>query len=347
MQFEPLPEDHYDEAVAFLASIFLDSAGAPFLRRDVRHWMYYAPHPYWEGPRCYVLRDAQGLLAHCGLCPMQYETADGVKSSFVLLDWAGSRRRPGAGFLLFRELWAKADTYMALGGTDDARKINRSIKTLRPVGEMPYMAHPLRPFGQMTASPWTWKSPGKWARSWKWKMARPKLNLREWKAMPVDRLNDSDAPLLKPAVDGGYTALRRTPELVNYWLACPIAKVRAWRLEHRGAAVGVLAISFVAKEARITDLVVNTASAPLAEAYSLAMELAHRNGEACEVRGASSNPRAVDAMAQAGMIPRGGEEIALGDPRNVFPQNVVLETNLSNGDGYFRHGKRPYFFTFG
>ena len=84
---------------------------------------------------------------------------------------------------------------------------------------------------------------------------------------------------------------------MNYWLQCPAGRVRAWRLEHAGAAVGALVMAFLRKEARIVDLVVNTASAPLAEAYSLAIDLAAAERDIYELSGASSAPPAVRRCA--------------------------------------------------
>ena len=347
MQLEQLPENCHEEAAGFLASIFSDSQGAPFLGRALRHWMYYSPHPFCSESRCWVLRDAAGLLAHAGFSPVEYEISGAVKTGFLILDWAGSPRRAGAGFLLFRELWTKADSYLAIGGTDDAKKINRAIRSMRPAGKMAWFALPLRPMGQLLSMPWTWKSPMKWARGWKWRLARPHFDLRAWQAVPVQRLTEADEPLLKPASDGRYTPLRRTPELVNYWLDCPGAQVRAWRLLYQGSPAGLLILAFVPKEARIVDLTLNTPSAPLAEAYSLAIELAQQHTDACELHAASSVPPAIEAMSAAGMIPRGADEIALGDPQKTFPSDLPIEANLSMGDGFYRRGKRPYFYTFG
>jgi hypothetical protein len=348
MEFEQLPEDRHEEASRFLMEIFPDSEGAPFLDRALRHWMYYAPHPLCAESRCYVYRDAAGLLAHAGLSPVEYEVAGGgVKSSFHLLDWAGSPRRAGSGVLLFRKLWAKADSYLAIGGTEDARKINRAMGSMRAAGKMAWFAFPLRPFGQLVASEWSWKSPAKWARSWMWRLARPRFDLSAWEAVPVARLTEEDAALLRPVSEDRYTPLRRTPALVNYWLACPGAKVRAVRLRYRGALVGLLVLAFIPKTARIVDLVVNTRDVPLAEAYSLAIDLAAEEDDACEICAASSAPQLIEAMAAAGMIRRGADDVDLGDRKKAFPEAIPIEANLSMGDGFYRRGKEPYFHTFG
>jgi hypothetical protein len=346
MKAELLPEERHDEAVEFLTSIFPGSENAPYLRRDLRHWKYYRPHPFMKEARCYVFRDAEGLIAHGGLSPVQYELPSGTKSSFQIIDWAGSPRCPGAGFLLFRELWPSADSFLAIGGSDDAIKINRKIPKVRPVAGMALFAYPLRPFGQLMASRLSWRSPLRWARSWKWKMARRRPDLKAWKAIPLKRLDAADTPLLMPLSDGVYTPLRRTPELVNYWRDCPAGQVRVWRLEHAGNAVGFVALSFLRKEARIVDLVVNEPSAPLAEAYSLAIDLAARHSDACELRAASSAPPAIRAMTAAGMIQRGVFEVFLGDPGKNFPPNLPVEVNFTIGDGFYQQAAQPYFYTF-
>jgi hypothetical protein len=346
MELELLPEDRHDEAVELLTSVFPGSQGAPFLDRALRHWKYYAPHPFSQQTRCYVYRDAQGLIAHGGVSPVEYRTAGRAATSFQVIDWAAARRFPGAGFLLFRALWPNADSYLAIGGSDDARKLTRRIPRILPVPGMAQFAFPLRPLGQLMSSAWSWKSPLKWARSWRWRLARKRPVLGAWKAVPVERWSDTDAALLAPVSDGLYSPLRRTPELVNYWLACPAGSVRAWRLEHNGVPAGALILAFLRKEARIVDLVVNTASAPLAQAYSLAIDLAARQPGVYEIGGASSAPPAIQAMREAGMIQRGVCEVFLGDPGKIFPPNLPLEVNLTIGDGFYQQAKRPYFHTF-
>ena len=91
----------------------------------------------------------------------------------------------------------------------------------------------------------------------------------------------------------------------------------------------------------------NTRDVPLAEAYSLAIDLAAREGDACELCAASSAPQLVEAMAAAGMIRRGADDVDLGDRKKAIPEAIPIEANLSMGDGFYRHGKKPYFHTFG
>jgi hypothetical protein len=346
MKLERLPEDHHEEAVEFLGSVFAASRDAPFLNRELRHWKYYRPHPFREGTRCYVFRDMQGLLAHGGFCPVQYSGGDGIKTSFQLIDWAGAQRCPGAGFLLFRELWPQADSHLGIGGSDDARRVMRRIPGVRELEGMVQCAYPLRPWRQLALSRQSWKSPLKLARSWKWRVARKRPKLDAWKAVPVGQLGDADANLLVPASGGSYLPLHRIPGLVNYWLECPAARVRASRLEYAGAAVGLVVLAFLPKEARIVDLIVNTASAPLAEAFSLAIDLAAQDRDACELVGGSSAAPVIQAMADAGMIPRTTSPIFFGDPHKSFPQNVPIEVNLSVGDAFYLRGSKPSFLSF-
>jgi hypothetical protein len=346
MKLEYLTEDRYEEAVEFLASVFAASRDAPFLNRELRRWKYYQRHPFREETRCYVFRDAQGLVAHGGFCPVQYSAGDGIKTSFQVIDWAGAQRCPGAGFLLFRELWSQADSYLGIGGSEEAQRVMRRIPGLRKVEGMVHCAYPLRPWRQLAANSWSWKSPLKLARSWRWRVARKRPKLDAWKAVPVERLNEVDASILVPAGNGGYCPLRRVPALVNYWLACPAARVRAWRLEYAGAGVGMVALAFLRHETRIVDLVVHSASAPLTEAFSVAIDLAAQDRDACELVGASSVAPAIQAMVDAGMIPRKTSDVFLGDPHKRLPQDLPIEVNLTIGDGFYLQENKPYFLSF-
>jgi hypothetical protein len=343
MELEHLPEDAHDEAVAFLAVIFNASQDEQLLNRDLRHWKYYQPHPFCPETRCYVSRDAEGLTAHGGYCPVRYAHPDGIKTSFQVIDWAGAARSRGAGFILFQQLWQQADSHMGIGGSEDAQKVMRHIPSLRQLDGMVHCGYPLRPWGLMMKSEWTWKSPLKFARSLRWRAARTRRRLDAWKAVPVERLSQADAPLLVPANSIKYCPLLRTPELVNYWLQCPSCRVRAWRLEHAGNAVGVLVLAFLRHEARIVDLVVNQPSAPLTEAYSLATDLAAQDRDACELIGANSIAQVIEAMTGAGMVPRVTSDVFFGDPCKSFQPNLPIETNLTIGDGFYLESSRPYF----
>jgi hypothetical protein len=346
MKLERLPEDRHKEAVEFLAGVFATPQDEPFLNRELRHWKYYRPHPFSEETRCYVFRDAQGLVAHGGFCPVQYATNAGIKSSFQVIDWAGAQTCPGAGFMLFRELWPQADSYLGIGGSSDAQRVMRRIPRLRKTDRMVTCAYPLRPWGQLVRSPYSWKSPLKLARSWRWRVARKRPKLDRWKAVPVERLTDADANLLVPASDGSYFPLHRVPGLVNYWLECPAARVRAWRLEYAGSAVGLVVLAFLQGETRIVDLVVHSASAPLAEAFSVAIDLAAQDRNACELVGGSSAAPVIQAMVDAGMIPRKTCDIFWGDPHKSFPPDLPVEVNFTVGDAFYLAGDRPYFLTF-
>ena len=110
--------------------------------------------------------------------------------------------------------------------------------------------------------------------------------------------------------------------------------------------VGFLVLAFLRKEARIVDLIVNSPSASLAEAFSLAIDLAAKDRGVCELSAATTAPPAIEAMGAAGMIRRGVAEVFLGDPRSNFSTRSPIEVNLTIGDGFYQQGEQPYFHTF-
>ena len=346
MTFESLPENRHQEIVEFLAGVFGTSPDAPFINPKLRHWKYYAAHPFWNENRSYVFRDAEGLLAHCGVIPAQYAVGGEVKTTFQGIDWAGSKRRAGAGLMLFQRLWKLADSNLCIGGSDDAQRVVSRIRTLRRAAPLVYCAYPIRPWGQLSRSPRSWKSALKWGRSWRWRLARKQRDLRRWKAVPMDRLTAEHAPLLVPNQSDEYYPLRRTPELVNYWLACPAGRMRTWQLEYDGVPVGVLILGFFGAQARIVDLVVKAGAVSLAEAYSVAIDLASRETGVCELAGASSVAANVQAMVDAGMLCRRKLDVFFGDVSKSFRPEVPIEINLTIGDGFFFVDETTSFLTF-
>ena len=204
MELELLPEDRHHEAVEFLTSVFPGSHDAPFLDPALRHWKYYAPHPFSKQTRCYVYRDGKGSSRMAASVPWN-TIGNRAATSFQVIDWAGAARCPGAGFLLFRALWPQFDSYLGIGGSDDAKKVMRRIPKIRPGPAMAQFAYPLRPWGQLMSSAWSWKSPVKWVRGWKWRLARKRPQLDKWKAVPVEHWSDADAALLVPVSEGLYS----------------------------------------------------------------------------------------------------------------------------------------------
>jgi hypothetical protein len=294
-----------------------------------------------------VLEDGEGITAHGGVTPVRYRTAQGTFSAFQVIDWAGARRAAGAGLLLFRGLWPYAELHLAIGGSSDAVRVLTRIPGLKRQAPMKLFAAPLRPFGQWTRSQRDWRGPARWIRAWKWKLSRPVVNLCAWKAIPLERLEPEHASLLQPHTHGEYTPLERTPELVNYWLACPGGRVRAWRLDYGGKPAGIVVIAFLRGVARIVDLTLADGGTPLAEAYALTLRLASTDRQVCEVIAASSAPPVVRALEAAGFIARGESLVMAGDPLQRLSSVPPIEVNLTIGDGYYLQAKTNYFHTFG
>src|SRR5436309_3395973 len=112
-----------DSLVAFLISTFHLSAGAPFVDPRLLRWKYDTLRPDWAGPRSFLWKDGDAIVAHAAMCPVTYSTPSGDVTGSYLIDWAASRTSAGAGVALLRSLSRKCDTLWAVGGSSDTRAI--------------------------------------------------------------------------------------------------------------------------------------------------------------------------------------------------------------------------------
>src|SRR5436305_5467873 len=107
----------------FLLEAFRLGPAAPFVAPDLMRWKYDDPRPDWPGPRSFVWKDGDAIVAHACMCPVTYRLPSGDVSGSYLIDWAATRKSAGAGVALLRSLGRKCDALFAVGGSPDTRGI--------------------------------------------------------------------------------------------------------------------------------------------------------------------------------------------------------------------------------
>src|SRR5947209_16304035 len=93
-----------EKLVAFLLSAFRLTAPAPFVEPALLDWKYDVPRPDFAGPRSFVWKDGEAIVAHACMCPVTYLLPSGEVMGSYLIDWAASRTSAGAGVALLRSL---------------------------------------------------------------------------------------------------------------------------------------------------------------------------------------------------------------------------------------------------
>jgi hypothetical protein len=298
-------------------------------------WKYLSPAPERQGNRSYLLERDGKIVAHCGICPVTFHLPDGTTvNSLTMMDWAADRSTPGVGIRLFRKLMEMAPTSFIIGGAPATRLIVPRIG-FRLVGEVPTYAAWLRPWGEFRTRPFTRRStlrllPG---------LAHPARNhssaIAGWDFTPIDEFDDSVLPLLNSR-SSAWTFCQRTLADLNHLLKCPNLEIRRFLLRRQGQLMGYFIFGRAEWEARLLDLVVDSADA---KDWNLACAAVTRaaqlDSKVCRVRALATFPILSQALVWNGYWCQYKEPIAIHDPTNVLDHAFPVSFQLLDGDsGY-------------
>ncbi len=75
---------------------------APSMNPELLSWKSYQQGPAWAGSRSYVLSDANALLAHAAIWPLQLRLQSGIRSGIGFGDWVAREEHRGAGLILLK-----------------------------------------------------------------------------------------------------------------------------------------------------------------------------------------------------------------------------------------------------
>ncbi len=236
-----IQESELADVQRFLFSIYdLPPGHRPF-RLDALRWKAFDPHPEHPGSRSFVVRHENRIVAHGILSPLRFRGSDLDLSAHCLIDWAADPSVPGAGVVVYRHLAGSADVQIAIGGSDDARKM------------LPLLAfrskQQLRSYRLITSA-WKyhlgsgrkdWKTPLRFGRDWaRSRNVRMKRNSSGIEASRIDRFDEGSAiPLPDPRIARCIVSARTTASL-NHALRCPIAGMEAYLLMRSSETLGYL-----------------------------------------------------------------------------------------------------------
>jgi hypothetical protein len=331
--------------IAFLLSAFGLTPEAPFVQPALLHWKYDDPRPDFSGPRSFVWKDRDAIVAHAGMCPVTYLLPSGEVTGSYLIDWAAGRTSAGAGVALLRSLARECDALFAVGGSSDTRSILPKLG-YRHIGDLHMYARVLRPWHHLRTDPFPrgWKAPFRLARNILWSQTPSPAPPPPWTAKPILAFDATAQPLFDGRARWPFPCTRRTPELMNYFLRCPAAKLSAALIFHGDTPRGWYVIARVAGQSRVADIWVDSDStADWTAAYSLALRSAANDPEACELVASASVSPAMAAATRAGFRFRHAEPIFVLDPQKRFASAPPLDVTLLESDlAYLSDPSYPY-----
>jgi hypothetical protein len=321
-------------------------ADAPFVRPELLRWKYDEPRADYSGPRSYVWKEADGeIAAHACLCPVAYSVPGGTVRASYLIDWAASRASTGAGVSLLRALARNFDVLLAVGGSPDTQSILPKLG-YRSGGDLQYFVRVLRAWDQFRTDPFPrgWKAPLRLARNMLWSRAEPPATPEGWSAQPITAFDLSCQPLFAARALAPFPSTRRTPGLMNYWLACPAAAISAALLRHNGELRGWFVLSRVLGQVRVADLWLDSNSvSDWVAGFSLAGAAAQQDPEAHELVASASIPVAIEAAPLAGLRPHHSDPVFVLDPKSYLGSSPVLNVAPLESDlAYLQDASYPY-----
>jgi hypothetical protein len=331
--------------IQFLVAAFGLGPEAPFVAPDLIRWKYDDPRPDWSGPRSFVWKDGDAIVAHACMCPVSYSLPSRDVSGSYLIDWGAARKSAGAGVALLRSLSRKCDVLFAVGGSPDTCNILPKLG-YRRIGDLRVYARVLRPWRQFRSDPFRrgWKAPLRLARSFVWSLTPAPAPGPRWSAKPVPRFDASAAPLFETLARAPFACTRRTPELMNYFLQCPGAVWSAALILYDNAPRGWYVLARVGGQARIADIWVDSgAPGDWTAAYALAVHAAARDPQACELIASAAIPPAIQAAVPAGLRFRHADPIFVLDPKKCFTDAPPIHVTFLESDlAYINDPSYPY-----
>jgi hypothetical protein len=326
----PVAESELREVAGFLREVFAVGEDYRMFQPDVLRWKCFAPHPFWEGSRGYILRHKGAIAAFGCIVPCRFLTTEGSVPGCDVIDWAASRAVPGAGALLYRHIQRLAGTMINIGGSDEARAVlPRMGFDLRQ--QRHTYSRVLRPWQHFASGPKDWKAPLRMARDYR-ELAFPVRAAA--RALTTRRVESFRAVEIfpDPAVTG-QVVCARTPQLLDYFLACPAARMEGWVWEQAGRPVGYMLLSRVGRECRIADLWLHSAEVDLwAGAYAAAAGAALRDPTTTQVTAAASLSLQMGALGRAGYRRTSVEPVFVLDSGGL-PRELAL--SFAENDAFY------------
>ncbi len=245
-------------------------------RPDVLRWKAFHPHPLWSGPRSYVVRAGDRIVAHGCLVPSEVLTGAEPLRGARIVDWAANRAFPGTGSRIFNGILQLLDVVFAVGGSQDTLRILPLIGFKKTQSGARYgrVIRPLRRW-RMSGDR-SWKGPARAARDLL-RIVKPAHSAgAEWSIRRVQQFDETAAPVM-PQAPGpdNFMPCRRTPALLNYLLACPAAAVEGYLLFRGGHMAGYAVLCRLGQECRLAEVwVASPDKGEWADAYAVAAKAA-------------------------------------------------------------------------
>jgi len=302
LEFGPASETDIPAIRSLLCRVFGTPGDWRTFQPEALCWKAFHPHPFWTGSRSYVVRAGDRIVAHGCVVPSQVLTGGEQLRGARIIDWAADRAFPGSGSRIFNGILQMLDVVFAVGGSADTLRILPLMGFKQTQTCRGYL-RVIRPWRRLQMSgDRSWKGPVRAARDLL-RLTKPAHSAgAEWSIRRVQRFDETAAAVM-PLLPGPDDLMpcRRTPELLNYLIACPAAEVEGYLLFRGGHLAGYAMLSRVGQECRLAEVWIgSSSSSDWADAYALTANEACRAPRTTMLTARVFSPSLSNSLAAAG-----------------------------------------------
>jgi hypothetical protein len=238
--------------------------------------------------------------------------------------------------MLYRHIQGEVRTMINIGGTEDARLVLPQIG-FQARAEIHHYARVLRPWRHFrAANRKDWKSPLRFARDYRELGRAARDTGHALTARRVDSFDGADVRTFPDPSVRQQVVCARTSASLNYFLACPAARMDAYLLERDHSPAGYLLLSRIGSQYRIADLWIRSTDwKEWADAYATATAAARADPYITQVAVAASSPLQTAALQVAGYRRTHTEPVFVSDPGSLLGGRNDLALSLLENDGFY------------
>jgi hypothetical protein len=331
---------------AAIVALFAQAGLRPNTEPEHLDWKYWRPRADWPGSRSFVLTNGTELIAHAAVVPGAWGSGSHRATAFHLIDWAARPGEAGAGSTLMKAIGREASALLALGGSADTLNILPYLG-FHAVGTVTGYVRTLRPLRLLGAGGSTpWRPLARFARGVVRALATPTPAAGEWRARRINAADLGQIGAVLLTSRRGITALERSAGLFAHMLACPIAPMRLYLLEHEGRVRGYFLLALVMAQARIADCWVDSDEpADWRALIACAVAEATLDSQTAEIVGWASDQLHAGAFSACGFLAKWAIPVQIRLARGSALPVGTLRVQMVDSDAAFLHEGRNEFWT--
>ena len=212
-------------------------------------------------------------------------------------------------------------------------------------GALEVYARVIRPWKQFASRPKSvvWRDAARLGRNVLWSLETLPAREEGWSAVPATAAEIAGAAF-ESRRPKSFCAGRRSAELLEYLLECPIARCSLFAMSRNGAPCGYFLLNKVGGQCRIIDLSVNSDDeCDWRPAYRLALRTAAAARDVCEVSAVASLPWVAAILRESGFRLRDTWPVLLFDPQRVLEKRPTIVLQMVDCDAFYLHDEAfPY-----